>query len=503
MKYPIILLCLVLMQSALGMSTEEARHLQRRTGFHVDSKLTKKFESMTREQAVDFLMSRTRTTPLTPQPKWIEHFEYIYDAAIRMKKGQGQKADIKKIKQRTEQIIALFPNIPKPLVSKLRTAMDDEKKIRRVLNMISNRLLSKSLQAWWLEEMHKTESPLTERMTLFWHNHFATSFKKVKVLPWMYSQNLLLRRHAFGSFKDLLRDVSKDAAMLFYLDSNKNVKGAPNENFAREVMELFTLGEGNYSEKDIKEAARAFTGWNVDRLTGDYVFRHKQHDEGNKTILGQTGKFYGDDVLNIILQNKKTAEFITKKIWKEFVSPELNEAKINAIATTFFESGYEIKTLMREVFISDEFYKSSGQLIKSPVDLLVGTIKEFDIEPVNYLPYAMMAGRLGMELFDPPNVKGWPGGEKWINTSTLLIRKDLMTRLFRVGEKKEKANMMNPMQAMASMSTLDMKAVMKDRTRSQMLEEVLVLKPVSEIEDKKKDIAWARQIVLDPVYQLR
>ena len=153
MKYPIILLYLVLMQSALGMSTEEARHLQRRTGFHVDSKLTKKFESMTREQAVDFLLSQTRTTPLTSQPKWIEHFEYIYDAAIRMKKGQGQKADIKKIKQRTEQIIALFPNIPKPLVSKLRTAMDDEKKIRRVLNMISNRLLSKSLQAWWLEEI--------------------------------------------------------------------------------------------------------------------------------------------------------------------------------------------------------------------------------------------------------------------------------------------------------------------------------------------------------------
>ena len=148
--------------------------------------------------------------------------------------------------------------------------------------MLTNKILSRDLQAWWLEEMILTDSPLTERMTLFWHNHFATSYRKVKVLPWVYKQNIILRRHALGNFKDLLKAISTDAAMLWYLDSNKNVKDAPNENFAREVMELFTLGEGNYSEKDIKEAARAFTGWDFDRLTGKFILRIKKHDTGIK-----------------------------------------------------------------------------------------------------------------------------------------------------------------------------------------------------------------------------
>ena len=504
MKYLIIFISLSIIQPASALTLDEAKHLQRRTGFHVNSKLTKVLRNLNRQEAVDYLLSRVGTTSSTPKPAWISHYEFIYNATIRMRKKSGETDDIKNIKEKLSLMISMFPDIPKPFLNKLNGPLDDKKKIRRIMNMFSNRILSKSLQSWWFEEIHRTKSPLTERMTLFWHNHFATGFKKVKVLPWIFNQNRLLRTHAFGNFKDLLRVISKDAAMLIYLDSNKNIKGSPNENFAREVMELFTLGEGNYSEKDIKNAARAFTGWNVDRKTGEYVFRHKKHDHGIKVILGKKGKFNGDDVLEILLENEKTAEFITRKVWKEFVGPEVNSKKVNQIAKKFYESGYEIKTLMREILISDVFYQSVGKMIKSPVDLLIGTIKEFDIEPINYFPYAMMSARLGMELFNPPNVKGWAGDKKWINTSTLLMRKDLLTRLFRVEERKGKTSMMkNPVQAMASMSTLDMNLVMKDKNRSELEAELLVFKPVSSIDEKKSDIAWVRQIVLDPVYQLR
>ena len=289
------------------------------------------------------------------------------------------------------------------------------------------------LREWWFREMLTTPSPLTEKMTLFWHNHFATSQQKVRFTPFMYRQNVLLRRNALGNFGTLLREIGRDPAMLIYLDGANSRKESPNENFAREVMELFTLGEGNYGERDIKEAARAFTGWSVDRETGDFMFRRAIHDVGNKTVLGKSGNFDGDQVIDVLLSRPETAQFITRKLWKEFVSSVPDEREVARLAAIFRQSGYNIARLMRAMLTSDAFYALANRavLIKSPVEFVVGTMKTFEIETVNLRPFVLASALLGQNVFTPPNVKGWPGGETWINSATLLGRKQLLERLFK------------------------------------------------------------------------
>jgi uncharacterized protein (DUF1800 family) len=201
-------------------------------------------------------------------------------------------------------------------------------------------------------------------------------------------------------------------------------------------MELFTLGEGNYGEQDIKEAARAFTGWSLDRDSGRFVFRRFIHDYGNKTVLGRSGNFDGDDVLDILLAKIQTAEFITRKLWREFVSPDPDEAEVQKIASRFRDSHYDIKVALHALLTSDAFYakENRGVLVKSPVDLVVGTLKQFDLKPGEPVPFAVAAAAMGQNLFSPPNVKGWPGGQAWINTSTLLARKAFLDRLFRADD---------------------------------------------------------------------
>jgi uncharacterized protein (DUF1800 family) len=291
------------------------------------------------------------------------------------------------------------------------------------------------MRAWWIGEMLATPSPLTERMTLFWHNHFATSQQKVKANQLMYRQNVLLRQYALGNFGTLLHAVAKDPAMLIYLDGATSRKGEPNENFAREVMELFTLGEGHYEEHDIKEAARAFTGWSIDPNNGQFLFRHLLHDNGTKSILGQTGNFDGDAVLDILLRQPATAEFITRKLWREFISPVPDERLVRDFAAVFRANRYEVKPLLRAMLTSDAFYAQAnrGTLVKSPVELVVGTLGAFDFRPDDLRPAAVMVAFLGQNLFSPPNVKGWPGGEEWINSATLLGRKRFLDLLFGVG----------------------------------------------------------------------
>lgn len=225
-------------------------------------------------------------------------------------------------------------------------------------------------------------------MTLFWHNHFATSQKKVRYPQLMYRQNVLFRRHGLGNFATMLREVARDPAMIVFLDSATNRKGQPNENFARELMELFTLGEGHYSERDVKEAARAFTGWSIEPETGEFRFQRFQHDGGVKTVLSNTGNLNGDDVLDILLAHPRTAEFITEKLWREFVSPEPEADEVKRLARAFRQSGYDISALMRELMTLNAFYASENRaaLIKSPVELMVGTMKLFDIEFKNPRP---------------------------------------------------------------------------------------------------------------------
>ena len=270
------------------------------------------------------------------------------------------------------------------------------------------------LRAWWWQEMLTTPSPLTEHMALFWHGHFATGMQKVAEPQLMYAQNVLLRRHALGNFGSLLHGMARDPAMLVWLDGLNNRKGQPNENFAREVMELFTLGEGHYTQQDVKEAARAFTGWSRNGETGEFVYRPDWHDDGEKTVLGVSGRLDGDGVIDILLARPETARFVVGKLWGEFVSPPLNEAdqrEIQRLAAGFRESGFEIKPLLRGLFATPAFQSRGGSLVKSPVELIIGSLRLFDLQPVDWAPLMAEAEGMGQQLFNPPNVKGWPGGD--------------------------------------------------------------------------------------------
>ena len=301
------------------------------------------------------------------------------------------------------------------------------------------------MKAWWLREMMASPTPLRERMTLFWHNHFATSQQKVNRSQAMWKQQQVLRTHALGSFRGLLHDVAKDPATLIYLDGANSRKEAPNENFAREVMELFTLGEathgGNYSESDIREAARAFTGWSVEREDLSFKFRPAFHDDGSKTVLGHTGRFDGDAVLDILLDQPAAARFVVGKLWREFVSPSPDEVQVERIAKRFKASDYSIASALNDLLLTDAFWLEAnrGSLVKSPVDLVVGTVRQFSFSYTDAQPFALKSAQLGQNLLVPPNVKGWPGQNDWINATTLLERKRFTEQLFRTVELKGEA----------------------------------------------------------------
>lgn len=278
----------------------------------------------------------------------------------------------------------------------------------------------RNLNLAWMHEMVTGTQQLREKMALFWHGHFAC-----RNLNALYQQQLIntIRTHALGDFGTLLRQVSRSAAMLAFLNNQQNRKQRPNENFAREVMELFTMGRGNYTEQDVKEAARAFTGWQF-QLNGAFVFRPNLHDAGSKTIFGKTGNFSGDDVLQMLLERKETARFVTKKIYRFFVNEQVAEDRVEKLAERFYQSGYQISSLLRDIFTAPWFYapENRGNRVKSPVELLVGIRRslpmEFDAPEIQL----QMQRLLGQVLFYPPSVAGWSGGLNWIDSSTLMYR---------------------------------------------------------------------------------
>jgi uncharacterized protein (DUF1800 family) len=298
--------------------------------------------------------------------------------------------------------------------------------------------LIRDLNILWIEKMASGKDVLREKMALFWHGHFAC-----RVLNPVAIQHYLntIRQHALGNFGDLLMAVSKEPAMLQFLNNQQNRKNAPNENFAREVMELFTLGRasGSYTETDIKDAARAFTGWGFNPK-GEFTFRQNQHDDGLKTIFGQTGHFKGEDVIRLLLKKKQTSHFVTRKLYQFLVSEETDspevKARIKALAESFYKSGYDIAGLLESILTANWFYetKNRGNLIKSPVELLAGMQHSLGLVFEQKQSLIYIQRTLGQVLLYPPNVAGWPGGRNWIDSSSLLFRMKLPDLILKSGQ---------------------------------------------------------------------
>ncbi len=453
---------------AAPMGVELARHLLSRTGFGAEPSRVQEFALLTYESAVDRLLKEVASPLATPLPSWVAS------------RSEDVKADAERNEKRKQQR-------------------------RRV----------EELRGWWLQEMVATSSPLTEHLTLFWSNHFTTSARKVRAARLLQKQNALLRKHALGNFKQFVQEVAKDPAMLIFLDTVRNRRQKPNENFARELLELFTLGEGHYTEQDIKEAARAFTGWRIRRDKGEFNFVRRQHDSGLKTFMGKTGRFNGDDIIDIVFEKPEVSHWVVRKLWLEFVSPTVVPSELHKIAEVFRESGYELKPTFRALLLTPSFrdVELRGQLIKSPVDFLVGTLRTFGVDPQE--PARLVRGlrQLEQDLLNPPNVKGWPGGSAWITTTTLLNRNELALRLVD-GQQRERKRR-RPRKGKATSKPRSMmqnriaswyQALPGDSPEARNSFATTLLLPVApfdEVVATSDPVKMVRALILDPTYQLK
>src|SRR5882757_3492794 len=367
-----------------------AAHLLNRAGFGGPPADIQNLADLGPEKAVAFLLDYEKIPDPTPNPEWAK------PDPERMRK-------IRDVNQRGT------PEEKKQL-------QKEEQQLQREHMM--------ELRGWWLNRMAKGPRPLQEKMTLFWHGHFATSVEKVRSAYFMWRQNELFRRLATGNWQQLLLEAGKDPAMLIWLDQAQSNKQHPNENFAREVMELFALGEGHYTEKATTEGARALTGWSLERLDEKFVYRPRIHDEGEKAFLGRTGNLDGDDVIAQIIEQPQAARFITAKLWDYFAGQYPADELNTALATVFRANGNNFKPFLRVMFRSKEFYSAAivRNQVKSPVQWLVGSVRVLECDLPPTLVSWGMTRQLGQDLFAPPNVKGWDGGVAWITTNTLLTR---------------------------------------------------------------------------------
>lgn len=325
---------------------------------------------------------------------------------------------------------------PQAVVSRLVNGPAEGGQFQRQSTAFAETVLAsgdpQQLSAWWAYTLLTSPHPLLEKATLFWHGHFATSAAKVEDAEAMYNQNRLLRRYALGNFSALVREMSRDPAMLIYLDSVTNRKAHPNENYARELMELFCLGEGNYSEQDVQQLARCFTGWEIRRKR--FRFNRYQHDFGEKTLLGKTHEFPESMAIDLILQQPAAASFIVGKLIRFFVFDEYaaGPALAAPLAAELREHDWDIGYIVRRILESNLFFSeyAVGRKVRSPVDLTVGLLRCLDGSTNSY-QLAEELRQLGQGLFYPPNVKGWEGGRTWINSSTLLGRANGIGRFLR------------------------------------------------------------------------
>jgi hypothetical protein len=302
-----------------------------------------------------------------------------------------------------------------------KTNLQDKQALRQKFNQANMQVLMTTM-AWWMKRMASGPYPLQEKLTFFWHGHFTTSAKDEHMASLMWRQNELLRRFAAGNFGRMVHAVSRDPAMLDYLNNTQNRKEHANENYARELMELFTLGIGNYTENDVKQGARAFTGWTHD---GDnFIFHSSEHDYGTKSFLGYTGNFNGDDIVSIILRQPSCASFIAGELYKCFVSDEVDPKMAQALGDVLRRNDYELRPLLRTMLASKAFYQPAviGAQIKSPVQLVVGSVRLLGVEMPPQRTLVATMTQMGQVPFMPPNVRGWIGGRSWINTSTIFVR---------------------------------------------------------------------------------
>jgi uncharacterized protein (DUF1800 family) len=375
--------------SAVRWNFSTAAHLLNRAGFGGPPSEIQRLVEAGPDQAVAHLVDFEKIPDDTPNPEWAR------PDPDRMKKFQAMR----------------------------RAVEEERRKLQREEQQRQRQHLTE-LRGWWLQRMAKGPRPLQEKLTLFWHGHFATSVEKVRDAYLLWRQNELFRRLAAGNWLTILIEVGKDPAMLIYLDQAQSRKQHPNENFAREVMELFALGEGHYTEKDISEAARALTGWTLDQARQKFAYRPFMHDEGEKSVFGKNGNFDGEDVLGLIVRQPQAARFITAKLWNYFAGETPSDDLNTALAALLRQNGNNFKPVLRAMFRSEEFYAPGviRNQVKSPVQWLVGTVRVLESE----LPPPMvcwgLTRNLGQDLFAPPNVKGWDGGLNWITTNNLLAR---------------------------------------------------------------------------------
>ncbi len=393
---------------------ERAAHLIERAGFGAPPEEIARLAAMTPAQAVGLLVDYesipSNLQPFDESTIWdpgMDPFPPSRAEAVRRAREAGEGLGEKILPEGAQRRL-------QPIVDKF------------FYGLYSNAIETQRLGLWWGERMLTTPRPLEEKLTLFWHGHFATGANKVRDYRMMLRQNEMLRANAAGPFRSLLVGILKDPAMLVYLDNGENIKSHPNENFGRELLELFTMGVGNYSEPDVREAARSFTGWTNDVL--EFKFDESQHDFGEKQFLGKTGPFNGEDIVNIILEQPVTAEFMAAKVYRFFAREDVDGALRTELARTYRESGYQMKPLLKRIFLSRDFYSEAtvAAQVKSPVQLVVSTYRKMELTAMPTIPdFGRMTSSLGQSLFDPPNVAGWAGGRTWITPSTLFNRGNL------------------------------------------------------------------------------
>jgi len=396
------------------LNRRRAAHLLRRAGFGGTPAEIDRFAALTPSAAVDALLAFPQAAAPAPPPS--------LGAPKPVPRGDRTGAD-------------------PAAADALRAARMENNRIRRE-NLVA-------LQTWWLERMIATPAPLQEKMTLFWHGHFTSSPEKGTSAQELLAQNELFRANALGNVRALTLAVSQDPAMLRYLDNNVNVKAHPNENYARELMELFTLGIGNYTEQDVRESARAFTGWTFRRApdgTATFVDAPGRHDDGVKTFLGRRGNFTGADIVEIIFAQPACARFFATKLLAFFVYDDPEPALVDRVAELLRRNDFELRPVMSallrsDVFFSDRAYRA---LVKSPVEFVVGTHRSFGVPNVARVELGALR-QMGQVLFYPPNVKGWDGGAAWIDSQTVLTRENFANGLVRNEKATANATWLQPL----------------------------------------------------------